>query len=786
MALAVVALCLLQGPLALAQDILQALTGEAKAAEKAMSQQEAHSTFFPEPLEFPQEDEAFWNEFFAQKPIGFGLDTFQRLPEVALELVEPLLQWWPRFRQDPLHEASSLLPVVLILALLTLLFVLDRRVDRLTAPLLKRGRAWLPEWSHKYLGAAMELIQSTLPVVAIQAVVWVMTSFMGTVDHIAAVLLQESLGLLLLYRGLRSVVVAVFSGDLLEIEAQKVVQLQKLLLLSLKVLVVLNILLLVVDDLKLGQDIYALLWVGLQLTLVAAVLRLATLKQQVMTLLPEDQDSVLWNTFRENLERQYHLYLVATIALLVLWGIGYENAALFLLIRGYAIVALVSVTVGLQQRVHRWLVTRSAATHDEEKRQSYENLDRLLGLGSFLVLVVMVLVLLGLWPYAETLINYTLLRTSTLKLSLHNLGAAGLSLGLFLLLSRLLRAWLSEHFYPRLRLDISVGYTINTIVHYLLLAAGLAAALDSLGLDLSAAVVFFTAFSVGIGFGLQDIARNFVSGFILLFGRSIRKGDWVQVEDDIGRVDDLGGRMVRLVTVDNTEILLPASRMIEGKVTNLTYATPRIRLRIPVGVHYKSDIRQVEQALLHAALRHRAVLRTPAPLVLLNGFGDSSVDFSLLVWIDVRQIEPRRLKGELNFHIWDIFQEQGIEIPYPQRDLYLKPDPGLQEVIRALRGEPPAEKPAASHKAPEPLPQLDSYLTRYDANPNVISADTLDHLVGALHLVGFSSERTQAIERMVRSFAESNQETLEKLSSDTAAYLEQVEIKLETPSLDKI
>jgi small-conductance mechanosensitive channel len=665
---------------------------------------------------------------------------------------------------------GALTPLWLALAMAGMLWLLDRRMGSALAPLGRLGRRRLPEWAHKGLEAGLSVARAVLPVFVLQGVVWVLASFAGEVEAATTALALEVLGVGVLYRGARATVKALLEEELLQIASSRVARLERFLLRTIAVVSGFQVALRVLAWRALGEDVEALLWCGLLVTLTVAALRLATLKEEVLALLAEGDGGSLWDSFRANLERRYHVYLLATMALLALWAVGYENAALFLLVRGYALVALVSALVGLQRRGQHWLTARAASSADEERRQTWENLERALPLLSFTAGLGLSLALLGLWPYVQTVLDTPFLRTSSLELSLYRLLAAALSLGLFLGVSRVGRALLSDHFYPRVRLDVSVGHTINTILHYLLVVAGFAAALDSLGLDLSAALVFLTAFSVGIGFGLQDIARNFVSGFILLFGRSVRKGDWVQVEDEIGRVDELGGRMVRLVTVDNTEILLPASRMVEGKVTNLTYATPHIRISVPVGVHYKSDVRQVEQALLHAARRHRAVLRTPAPTALLNHFGESSIDFELLVWIDVRQIAPRRLRGELNFHIWDVLKEQHIEIPYPQRDLYLKPDAGLEALARALRGEPPAAPSPPSPPAP-PLARLDSYLTRHDEAPHFQGEEALDHIVNALHSVGRSPNRAHAIARVARAFAHSHQEPLRALQRALDAHL---------------
>lgn len=239
------------------------------------------------------------------------------------------------------------------------------------------------------------------------------------------------------------------------------------------------------------------------------------------------------------------------------------------------------------------------------------------------------------------------------------------------------------------------------MLHYFMLFGGLLLGINSLGIDLTAIGIFFSALGVGIGFGLQSIVHNLISGFILLFGRSVKKGDYVTVNGFYGRVDSVGARSVTITTPDNFELIIPSSEFLSTSIINWTLTSPLIRMGVPVGVSYDSDIPEVKRILLDAANRHPRVLRRPAPEVWLHGFGDSSVDFSVLVYIDCRRTNENRVRGELNYHIWDALLEADIEIPFPQRDLHLRS--GLPDHLSGPSSSdtPPPSTPGETKTMPQ-------------------------------------------------------------------------------------
>jgi small-conductance mechanosensitive channel len=198
------------------------------------------------------------------------------------------------------------------------------------------------------------------------------------------------------------------------------------------------------------------------------------------------------------------------------------------------------------------------------------------------------------------------------------------------------------------------------------------AALALVGVDLTAFAVVGGAVGVGIGFGLQKIFANLISGFILLMDKSIKPGDVIVVADYYGRVDSLTARYVSVTTRDGVEHLIPNEELIINRVENWSHSQNLLRLRQVVGIHYKADLHKAIALCKEAAAETSRILSDPAPNCLVREFGDSSVNLEMRVWIDDPMNGRANVISELLINIWDKFHEHGIEIPYPQRDLHLR------------------------------------------------------------------------------------------------------------------
>jgi small-conductance mechanosensitive channel len=279
-----------------------------------------------------------------------------------------------------------------------------------------------------------------------------------------------------------------------------------------------------------------------------------------------------------------------------------------------------------------------------------------------------------------------------MNMSLFNLGDSKLTIGLLLTLilsfvilfvgAEWIRKLIINKILSRYRLDIGTRKSIGTMVKYFLILAGIFSILQTNGLDLSAFGILAGAVGVGIGFGLQNITNNFISGLIILFEQPIKEGDRIEVGDVSGDVIKISARSTMIVTNDNISIIVPNSQFIDSQVINWSHNDRNIRFNFPVGVSYKEDPQKIKKILLEVAKNNSGVLNLPEPDVLFDEFGDSSLNFSLRVWTSEYINRPKVLKSQLYYEIFRKFKEEGVEIPFPQRDLNL--GSGFEKLINKV------------------------------------------------------------------------------------------------------
>ncbi|MDO7787290.1 mechanosensitive ion channel family protein [Desulforamulus aquiferis] len=235
--------------------------------------------------------------------------------------------------------------------------------------------------------------------------------------------------------------------------------------------------------------------------------------------------------------------------------------------------------------------------------------------------------------------------------------------------------FVSQFFLNRLfekhQLDIGMRYTFNRLIHYGLIVIAVLIALPTIGFDLSILTVFAGVLGIGVGFGISNIASNFISGLIILFERPIKVGDRIKLGELHCDVTQINIRSTVVRTRNNETIIIPNSQFIESQVVNWSYGDPKIREQILVGVAYGSDVRLVEELLLRAAEEQEELLTDPKPRVDFMNFGESSLDFRLLYWIPNPALRAR-VRSSLNFRIYELLQRHQVEIPFPQRDLHLR------------------------------------------------------------------------------------------------------------------
>ncbi len=259
------------------------------------------------------------------------------------------------------------------------------------------------------------------------------------------------------------------------------------------------------------------------------------------------------------------------------------------------------------------------------------------------------------------------------RVSILNIINALILLALLLWGTRYLGRFAGDRINRSKVLTPSVKVLAQKSLQILLLTAAFLISLDYLGVDLTAFAVFTGAVGVGVGFGLQKVVSNLVSGFILLLDRSIKPGDVIELEETFGWVTSLGARYVALSTREGKEWLIPNEDLITQRVINWSYSDQLLRIPLKFGISYQSDVRKAMALAVQAAATVDWVRADPAPVCRLIGFGDSSVDFELRVWIGDPRDGVGNVRSEVFLAIWETFRENGIEFPFPQRDLHIKP-----------------------------------------------------------------------------------------------------------------
>ena len=257
-------------------------------------------------------------------------------------------------------------------------------------------------------------------------------------------------------------------------------------------------------------------------------------------------------------------------------------------------------------------------------------------------------------------------------------------LGVFIL-SKYLQWVLRREVLEAFQIADHTRFILLRVFHFALIIVGIIIALSTVGLHLTSLAIIFGGLSIGLGFGLQNIASNLISGVILIFERPIKIGDLVEITelDTFGRVSSINLRSTVIVALDEKDIIVPNSQLITENVHNLTHANNHFRLQIPVGVCYRSDVHLVKKVLLEVAAEHRDVIKEPkpemahisAPFIRFIRFGTSSLDFELLAWIP-DCFQRFDIASDLHFLIYQKFREHNISIAFPQRDvhLYTKPE----------------------------------------------------------------------------------------------------------------
>jgi small-conductance mechanosensitive channel len=256
-------------------------------------------------------------------------------------------------------------------------------------------------------------------------------------------------------------------------------------------------------------------------------------------------------------------------------------------------------------------------------------------------------------------------------------------------------AWMATRLTHRLlaratRLDLTQRLLIDKMAGLAIWVAAFLIGIDVLNIDLTALTVFSGAFGLAVGFGLQKTFGNLIAGIILLMDKSIKPGDVIAIADQagnytFGQIRRIGIRAVSLTTRDHKEYLIPNENLMVNQVENWSYSSRDVRIQVPVGIAFTSDLDIAEGLMLQAARSVERVLDHPAPSVWLESFGENSVNFVIHCWIDDPEEGTGNVRSEVLKALWHLFREHGVEIPYPQRVLHLGDSAALRDVIEAVR-----------------------------------------------------------------------------------------------------
>lgn len=298
--------------------------------------------------------------------------------------------------------------------------------------------------------------------------------------------------------------------------------------------------------------------------------------------------------------------------------------------------------------------------------------NRLIAVIAFTLASLNILDLLG--P-AVKLLDHFALTFGRLRISILTVLTGLLTLALLLWGARLLSHLLEKRIRENSTLSPSIQVLFIKLSKITLITAAILVGLRIVGLDLTGFTIFTGAVGVGIGFGLQKIFSNLISGIILLLDKSIKPGDVITVGETYGWVNSLGARYTSLIAPDGKEFLIPNEDLITQQVENWSFSNSTVCLRIPVGIAYNADVRKAMALCEEAARQTDRIIQDPPPRCLLSGFGESSVDLELGAWINDPANGVKNVKSDVLLKIWEIFQKEGVEIPFPQRDVHIRTMP---------------------------------------------------------------------------------------------------------------
>lgn len=630
--------------------------------------------------------------FLVREPLQFDVSLADHLLADAYALWDGLRDLRENItRVNPWVLVDWAVPILILLIFGVLFILLDRQAQRVGRRSQILVHIDLSPWLTSLLRSLVLLIGRATAIALLVALSYF--PIQAAFSSVAWTrVLSGALWWLLAYRAAHAMIVTTLRLSPVDPGATShYLRLERFALITLRISLGFLLLLTALYHFEYRPDAIGFVAFAFRLTLALAPIYLFFARDAVLALLPAPQRSPLYAMVRRVISANYYGMLAVTIALLLFNAAGFVHAATFILARGYALIVLLTLSFSAAERLRAYVAHKSEEAREEAEGDEDALASPLLraieqwtlALGGLLVLTL-ALRLLALYEPVVALLKVPFLSVGNVAISIYSLLTIVLIVVATVLSIRLFKALLNAKVYPALNVDVGVAYAVNTLINYALIVIAFVLCMVALGVQPSAVMVVLASLGVGIGFGLQNLTENLISGFILLFGRAVKKGDFISVNDVYGRVEAVGARSVVVRTPDNYDMLIPSKDIVSGRIINWTFHDSIVRVHIPIGVSYNSDPRQVEELLLEAASRDSNILPHPAPDVWLVGFGDNSIDFELLVHFDCRSTTERKLRGKFNFILWEVLHEAGVEIPFPQRDVHLRSVDFLPEVNRQL------------------------------------------------------------------------------------------------------
>lgn len=629
------------------------------------------------------------------EPLGYDLGTLLLLRDALLAAPAKIPEGLAvmRARGRVLGVARSALVLTLFVAIAFVLFgprVAARRVEARLAPRL----AGVPAAARPWLAAALQVVIATTP----PLLLWLahdairrVTGFEGTGFLLTGVALGAWLRFAMSVSIWRELVVR----PLLPVPEEHRAYLFRIghgLALYVALLACVTELVSVAD---VPQDLWALLRSLANLGLIVLLTLLAIRKQAILALLPAIPNR-LYLRFVSALGHAYPLVLAVTAATALLGWAGYERLADFIWIRTWALAGLFVGAALLAHGLHlalRRALLGTAEQPPQAARRFTRSATRLLDYLLVIWVGGVALDLTGAGGALRDALGIVVYRLEDGPVTLLVLLHATVVIAVFVFASRLVRDLLDFKVYPALGVEESIAYGCNVFLHYAFVIVGSLFALEFVGIGFGAITIFAGALGIGLGFGMQPLAANLSSGLTLVFGRALRKGDWVTVGDTIGEIEEVGMRATSLRTRDDVEYVVPNAQFVSGPIVNWTKSSPLVREHLKLTVATESDPARVREALLAVAGQTPGVEPAPAPEVWLTGLGPDGIAFELVLFVNVKAVAWPPVRSELYFRALTRFRELGIPLPDGDRELHLRP--GQAEILGALGvgGPGPARAP---------------------------------------------------------------------------------------------